>query len=287
MIGLKKKQACSVTEKREIIEPGHEQLSIEKQCELVGMSRSSYYYKPRCESQENLSIMLAMDKQYLETPFYGVEKMREHLRSLEYVVNTKRVRRLMRLMGLEAIYCKPRLSIPDKEHKKYPYLLRGVAINRIDQVWSTDITFILMKNGFMYLTAVIDWHSRYVLSWKLSNSLDGAFCMEALEESFVHGKPEIFNTDQGSQFTSTKFTSMLIDREIKVSMDGRGRALDNVFVERLWRTVKYEYVYLHSQETVRELYDGLKEYFEFYNNRRVHQALGYKTPADVYFKRES
>jgi putative transposase len=276
-----------VAKKRLIIEPGHEQLSIEKQCGLVGMSRSSYYYKPKGESQENLAIMLAMDKQYIDTPFYGVEKMREHLRSLEYVVNTKRVRRLMRLMGLEAIYCKPRLSEPDKEHKKYPYLLRGVTILRINQVWSIDITYIPMKNGFMYLTAVIDWHSRYVLSWKLSNSLDGAFCMDALEESFGHGKPEIFNTDQGSQFTSVKFTSMLLDKEIRVSMDGRGRALDNVFVERLWRTVKYEYVFLHSQETVKELYDGLKSYFEFYNNSRPHQALKYKTPYEVYYSKAS
>lgn len=280
--GLKKNPACKISDKRRAIEPEHDQLSISRQCQLVEMSRSAYYYKPKGESPENLDIMFEIDKQYIETPFYGVEKMCEHLRSLKYNVNPKRVRRLMRLMGLEAIYCKPRLSIPDKEHKKYPYLLRGVTINRIDQVWSTDITFIPMKNGFMYLTAVIDWHSRYVLSWRLSNSLDVSFCMDALEESFGFGKPEIFNTDQGSQFTSKEFTGMLESQEISISMDGRGRALDNVFVERLWRTVKYEYVFLHSQETVKELHDGLKEYFEFYNNRRLHQGLDYRTPAEVY-----
>ena len=228
--------------------------------------------------------MLAIDKQYIETPFFGVEKMREHLRSLEYVVNAKRVRRLMRLMGLEAIYCKPKLSIPDKSHKKYPYLLRGVTIDRINQVWSTDITYIPMKNGFMYLTAVIDWHSRYVLSWRLSNSQDVSFCMDALQESFNYGKPEIFNTDQGSQFTSDEFTGLLTDKHINISMDGRGRALDNVFVERLWRTVKYEYVFLHTQESVKELYEGLKGYFEFYNNKRLHQGLNYRTLAEVYKK---
>jgi len=280
--GLKKNPACKISDKRGAIEPEHDQLSISRQCQLVEMSRSAYYYKPKGESPVNLDIMFEIDKQYIETPFYGVEKMCEHLRSLKYNVNPKRVRRLMRLMGLEAIYCKPRLSIPDKEHKKYPYLLRGVTINRIDQVWSTDITFIPMKNGFMYLTAVIDWHSRYVLSWRLSNSLDVSFCMDALEESFGFGKPEIFNTDQGSQFTSKEFTGMLESKEISISMDGRGRALDNVFVERLWRTVKYEYVFLHSQETVKELHDGLKEYFEFYNNRRLHQGLDYRTPAEVY-----
>jgi len=227
--------------------------------------------------------MLEMDKQYLETPFYGVAKMSHHLRSLKYEVNIKRVRRLMRQMGLEAIYCKQRLSIPDKAHKKYPYLLRDYKIDKADQVWSTDITYIPMEKGFMYLTAVIDWHSRYVLSWKLSNSLDSTFCIDALNESLKGSKPEIFNTDQGVQFTSEKFTNVLESNEIKISMDGRGRAIDNVFVERLWRTVKYEYVYLHSQSDGKELYKGLKSYFEFYNNQRPHQALNYKTPAEIYF----
>jgi putative transposase len=227
--------------------------------------------------------MLDLDKQYMLTPFYGSRKMLAHLRSLKYQINIKRVSRLMQLMGLETIYCKPRLSVPDKEHVKYPYLLRGVAIERVDQVWSTDITFVPMYKGFLYLTAVIDWYSRYVLSWELSNSLEGTFCINALDDSLRHGKPEIFNTDQGSQFTCEKFTQRLSGAGIRISMDGRGRAIDNVFVERLWRTVKYEYVYLHSQKDGRELYKGLKEYFDFYNNRRLHQALNFRTPSEVYF----
>lgn len=227
--------------------------------------------------------MLELDKQYMLTPFYGSRKMLAHLRSLKYEINIKRVSRLMRLMGMETIYCKPRLSVPDKEHAKYPYLLRGLAIDRADQVWSTDITFVPMYKGFLYLTAVIDWYSRYVLSWELSNSLEGTFCINALDDSLRHGKPEIFNTDQGSQFTCKTFTERLEGAGIRISMDGRGRALDNVFVERLWRTVKYEYVYLHSQKDGRELYKGLREYFDFYNNRRLHQALNFRTPSDVYF----
>jgi putative transposase len=229
-------------------------------------------------------MMLAIDKKYLLTPFFGVAKMCHHLRSLNYKVNVKRVRRFMRLMGLQAIYCKPRLSIPDKAHKKYPYLLRGVTISRVDQVWSTDITYIPMEKGFMYLIAVIDWHSRYVLSWRLTNSLDGIACIDALKDSLMERKPEIFNTDQGVQFTSEKFTDILDDKDIRISMDGKGRAIDNVFVERLWRTVKYEYVYLHSHSDGKELYEGLKSYFEFYNHQRPHQALNYRTPAEVYFE---
>lgn len=251
---------------------------------MIGISRSGYYYHRKGESKENLEMMFEMDKQYLLTPFYGVLKMCHHLRTLKYKVNIKRVRRLLRLMGLEAIYCKPRLSIPDKAHKKYPYLLKGVKIERVNQVWSTDITYIPMEKGFMYLVAVIDWHSRYVISWKLSNSLDGVSCIEALEESLQYGKPEIFNTDQGAQFTSEKFTRVLEAQNIRISMDSRGRAIDNVFVERLWRTIKYEYVYLHSQTDGKVLYEGLKSYFEFYNNQRPHQALSYKTPAEVYFE---
>lgn len=258
-------------------------MSIDRQCELLGISRSGYYYKPRGESQENLRIMLDIDKQYLKTPFYGAGKMWAELRSLNYNVNIKRVRRLMRLMGLEAIYCKPRLSLPNKSHVKYPYLLRGVVIEKVNQVWSSDITFIPMYKGFLYLTAVIDWYSRYVLSWELSNSLEESFCINALEESLRYGKPEIFNTDQGAQFTSQAYTGILSAADISISMDGRGRALDNVFVERLWRTVKYEYVYLHSQKDGRDLFLGLKEYFDFYNNSRKHQALNYRTPAEVFF----
>ena len=284
MIGLKKNQDCSKQEKRANIENGLKIISIKRQCQLVGISRSGYYYKPKGESKENLDLMLAIDKKYLQTPFFGVPKMCHHLRSLNYKVNVKRVRRLMRLMGLQAIYCKPRLSIPDKAHKKYPYLLRGITISRVDQVWSTDITYIPMEKGFMYLIAVIDWHSRYVLSWRLTNSLDGIACIDTLKDSLRGGKPEIFNTDQGVQFTSEKFTSVLDSKDIQISMDGKGRAIDNVFVERLWRTVKYEYVYLHSHSNVKELYEGLKSYFEFYNHQRPHQALNYRTPAEVYFE---
>jgi len=261
-----------------------EQLSVTKQCSLIGLSRSGYYYKPKGESAENLRIMELMDKQYTETPFYGVAKMWSHIRSLTIEVNKKRIRRLMRLMGMEAIYCKPNLSKPNELHIKYPYLLRGMTIDRVDQVWSTDITYIPMYKGFMYLTAVIDWYSRYVLSWRLSNTLEGAFCCDALEEALKYNTPEIFNTDQGSQFTSDNFISILKGAEIRISMDGKGRALDNVFVERLWRTVKYEYVYLYTQSDGKDLYQGLKGYFEFYNNRRPHQSLGYKTPSEIYWR---
>lgn len=259
------------------------QLSITKQCSLIGLSRSGYYYKAKGESAENLRIMELIDRQYTETPFYGVAKMCSYIRSLTIEVNIKRVRRLMRKMGLEAIYCKPNLSKPNESHIKYPYLLRGMTINRVNQVWSTDITYIPMQKGFMYLTSVIDWHSRYVLSWRLSNTLEVAFCCDALEAALKYDTPEIFNSDQGSQFTSDDFISILKGAEIRISMDGKGRALDNVFVERLWRTVKYEYVYLHIQSNGKELYDGLKAYFDFYNNRRPHQSLGYKTPSEVYF----
>jgi putative transposase len=229
--------------------------------------------------------MRIIDEQYLRTPFYGVPKMCAYLCSLEYRVNEKRVRRLMRLMGLETIYCKPNLSKPNKEHLKYPYLLKGVTIDRVDLVWSTDITFIPMEKGFMYLTAVIDWYSRYVLSWRLSNSLEGTFCIDTLNDALKVNTPEIFNTDQGVQFTSERFTETLKASNIRISMDGRGRAIDNVFVERLWRTVKYEYVYLYSQSDGKELYEGLREYFDFYNNVRPHQSLNYRTPAAVYFER--
>ncbi len=204
------------------------------------------------------------------------------LRSKEYPVNRKRVQRLMRLMGLEAIYQKPQTSLANPEHKKYPYLLRGMSIDKPNQVWSTDITYIRLEKGFVYLSAVIDWHSRYVLSWRLSNTLDSVFCVEALEEALDKGKPNIFNTDQGVQFTSRDFISVLQAADIKISMDGKGRAIDNVFVERLWRSLKYECVYLREFESVRALHQGLLEYFEFYNNERLHQSLGYAVPASVH-----
>lgn len=284
MTGLKKNWGLSKKERRKLVDPNEKGISIRRQCNLLGISVSGQYYKPKGESEENIEIMRLMDMQYTETPYYGVLRMQAHIRSLEYEVNAKRIRRLMRIMGLDAIYSKPNLSKPNKAHKKYPYLLRNVIIDRVDQVWSMDITYIPMKKGFMYLTAIIDWHSRYVLSWRLSNTLEGAFCREALEESLAGNKPEIFNTDQGTQFTSNEFQEILAnEKDIKVSMDGKGRALDNIFIERFWRSLKYEYVYLHSQSDGKELYQGIKSYIDFYNNRRVHQSLGYKTPAEVYF----
>ena len=226
--------------------------------------------------------MRLIDEQYLATPFYGSRKMVEALARQGHAVNRKRVQRLMRLMGLEAIYPRKKTTIPAMGHKIYPYLLRGVKIDHVNQVWSTDITYVPMRQGFMYLVAVMDWHSRYVLSWRLSNSLDGDFCMEALDEALRAGRPEVFNTDQGSQFTSLAFTERLASAGVAISMDGRGRALDNVFVERLWRTVKYENIYLKEYATVDELMKGLREYFEFYDRGRLHQSLDYKTPWEVY-----
>ena len=265
-----------------LIEPCHPGISIIRQCDLLGLSRSSYYYEPLGESSENLHLMSLIDQQYIKTPFYGVRKMTEHLRSLNYEVNPKRIRRLMRKMGIEAIYSKPNLSKPVKSHKIYPYLLKGLQIDHPNQVWSSDITYIPMKRGYLYLAAVIDVCSRYVLSWELSNSLECGFCITALEKALKYGKPEIFNTDQGSQFTSKEYTNILKEGSIRISMDGKGRAIDNVFIERLWRSLKYEDIYLKSYETVKSLYEGLKSYFEFYNNERLHQGLKYKKPAEIY-----
>jgi putative transposase len=259
-------------------------LSVSQQCELLELSRSSYYYEPATESAENLALLALLDKEYTDHPFRGSRGMTAWLRREGHEVNRKRVQRLMRLMGLEAVYPKPHLSVGGAGHKVYPYLLRNVAIERVNQVWSTDITYIPMPNGFMYLTAVIDWHSRYVLSWKLSNTLDTGFCLEALEEALSQGCPEVFNTDQGVQFTSTSFTGRLESTGAKVSMDGKGRCLDNVFVERLWRTVKYEYVYLWRPEVVPALAEGLTMYFGYYNGQRTHQSLEDRTPAEVYGK---
>ena len=259
-------------------------MSVSRQCELLGLSRSSYYYEPATETAENLSLMARIDREYTAHPFLGSRRMTTWLRVEGHGVNRKRVQRLMRLMGLEAVYPKPRLSIPGRGHKVYPYLLRGVAIERADQVWSTDITYIPLPHGFMYLTAVMDWHSRYVLSWRLSNTLDVEFCLEALDEALRQGCPEVFNTDQGVQFTSASYTGRLEAAGVKVSMDGKGRCLDNVFVERLWRTVKYEYVYLWRPEAVPALQSGLTTYFGYYNEERSHQSLADRTPADVYGK---
>jgi putative transposase len=259
-------------------------LSVSQQCELLGLSRSSYYYEPATETAANLALMARIDREYTARPFRGSRGMTAWLRREGHAVNRKRVQRLMRLMGLEAVYPKPHLSAGGAGHKVYPYLLRNVVIERVNQVWSTDITYIPMPNGFMYLTAVIDWHSRYVLSWRLSNTLDVAFCLEALDEALSRGCPEVFNTDQGVQFTSASFTQRLQAAGAKVSMDGKGRCLDNVFVERLWRTVKYEYVYLWRPEVVPALAAGLTTYFGYYNKERSHQSLADRTPAEVYGK---
>lgn len=229
--------------------------------------------------------MRLLDEQYTRTPFYGVRRMTAWLQAAGEAINHKRVARLLRTMGLEAVYPKPRLSQPVAGHRIYPYLLRGVAVKQINQVWSTDITYIRLAGGFIYLAAVLDWYSRYVLSWAVSVTLDARFCLEALEQALAGGQPEVFNTDQGSQFTSQAFTGRLEQAGVRVSMDGRGRALDNVFVERLWRTVKYEDVYLKDYETVPAAVAGLGDYFRFYNEERLHQALGYRTPAAVYQER--
>jgi putative transposase len=255
---------------------------VRRQCELLGLNRSTLYYQPARETEENLRLMRSIDAEYTRHPFYGSRKMTIWLGEQGETVNRKRVQRLMRLMGLEAIYPKPRLSVPGQGHRIYPYLLREVAITRPDQVWSTDITYVPLRAGFMYLAAIIDWFSRYVIAWRLSNTLDGSFCLEMLEEALSQGKPEVFNTDQGVQFTAEAFTGRLERAEVAVSMDGKGRCLDNVFVERLWRSVKYEDIYPGCYETVPQRTSGRGRYFPFYNEERPHQSLDYCTPASVY-----
>jgi putative transposase len=265
-----------------LIEFDHPELSVRCQCELLGVSRSSLYYEPRGETPENLRLMRLIDEQYTDCPFYGSRKMTAWLEQRGEEVNRKRVQRLMRNMGLEVIYPKPRLSAAGRGHKVYPDRLRGVNVERPNHVWSTDITYVPMREGFMYLAAVIDWGSRYVIDWRLSNTLDGSFCLELLEDALRVGRPEVFNTDQGVQFTAEAFTGRLEAAGVAVSMDGRGRALDNVFVERLWRTVKYENIYIQGYESVPELQRGLRDYFGFYNEERLHASLGYQTPGAVY-----
>jgi len=267
---------------RPLIEAGHADLSIRRQCELLGLSRSSLYYQGVPESAENLRLMRLLDQEYTAHPFLGSRRLRRWLNEQGEEVNRKRVQRLMRLMGLEAIYPKPKLSAARAGHRIYPYLLRNVRIERPDQVWSTDITYVPLASGFMYLAAIIDWFSRYVLAWRLSNTLDGSFCLEMLEEALRRGRPEVFNTDQGVQFTAQAWTGRLESAEVAVSMDGKGRCLDNVFVERLWRSVKYEDIYLWRYETVPQLQQGLGRYFPYYNEERLHQSLEYRTPAAVY-----
>jgi putative transposase len=261
-----------------------ESLSISSQCRLLGISRSSFYYQPKPMKEEDLKLMRLIDEQFLKTPTWGSRSMRNHLRRLGYKVNRKRVQRLMRIMGLEPIYPKPRTSRPHPDHKVYPYLLRDLTIDRPNQVWSADITYIPMRRGFMYLVAVMDWHSRKVLSWRVSNTLESEFCIEALEQALRrYGKPEIFNTDQGAQFTSRGFVGLLESNGIQVSMDGRGRVQDNIFIERLWWTLKYHYLYLHAFDNGAELRRGLQQWVDFYNQERSHQGLDNLTPDEVYY----
>jgi putative transposase len=272
-----------IEQKRFLIEANGCALSVREQCELIGLNRSSYYYEVVEVSAHQLKLLNRIDELFTQRPFLGSRKLSFLLNEEGFLVGRDKVRSAMKQLGLVAVYPKPRLSGSHPEHRIYPYLLRGLAIERPNQVWSTDITYIRMRGGFMYLTAVIDWYSRFVLSWRLSNSLSEDFCVEALEAALHgYGKPEIFNTDQGSQFTGHAFTGVLIQAGVQISMDGRGRALDNVFVERLWRTVKYEDIYLKRYELVPELQQGLGQYFGYYNYERPHQSLAYQRPWQVY-----
>ena len=272
----------SVTERRELIDPSPSELSVAHQCDLLGLPRSSYYYQPVETDPFTLELMHAIDRIYTRRPIFGVLRLQEALRREGRVVNHKRVYRLMRVMGIQAIYPRRSLSAPGEPHRIYPYLLRGPRVLRPDQAWCTDITYLPLRGGFVYLVAVMDWFSRYVLSWRISNTLDVVFCLEALEEALGHATPEIFNTDQGAQFTSADFTRRIYASGIRMSMYGRGRALDNVFIERVWRSLKYEDIYLNGYETVPEITDGVNDYFTFYNHERPHQSLAYATPAEVY-----
>ena len=266
-----------------MIEPNHPRLSIVRQCELVSISRSSFYYEGKGESLLNLELMRVIDEQFLETPYYGSRQMTRHLKRQGYCVSRKRIRRLMRKMGLAPIYQKPRTSEPHPEHRIYPYLLRGVSIERPDHAWCADVTYIPMRRGFLYLVAIMDWATRKVLAWRLSNSLDASFCVEALEEALLRfGRPEVFNTDQGSQFTSMNFTDVLKDTGVRISMDGKGRWMDNIFIERLWRSLKYECVYLHAFETGSEARAGIGRWVDHYNQDRPHSSLSDRTPDEAY-----
>ena len=273
-----------------MIDSGNIVLPISIQCRLLELSRSSYYYRPQPESELNLHLMDLIDRQYTKRPFYGARQMTESLRRQGYRVNHKRVERLMRKMGIMAIYPRPRTSIKDDSHKIYPYLLRDLEIIYPNQVWCADITYIRMRHGFLYLIAIMDWFSRFVLAWELSNTLDVHFCLKALDQALRIAKPGIFNTDQGCQFTSNPFTGLLIKNNIQISMpawpagrDGRGRAFDNIFIERLWRTVKYEEVYLNDYQDGIDAYFALNKYFRFYNEERFHSSLDYQTPSEVYY----
>jgi putative transposase len=267
-----------------MVDPAEPRLSVARQCRLLDIQRSSFYYKAKPVKAEDLELMRLIDAQYLRTPIWGSRSMRNHLRRLGYKINRKRVQRYMRLMGLEAIYPKPRTSRLHPEHKIYPYLLRNLSIDHPNQVWTADITYIPMNRGFMYLVAVMDWHSRKVLSWRISNTMEADFCVEAVQEAIRrYGSPEIFNTDQGAQFTSKSFTDLLKNHGIQISMDGRRRVQDNIFIERLWWTLKYHYLYLRSFNNGSELRRGLRYWFRFYNEERFHQSLDNRTPDEVYY----
>lgn len=278
--------SCSLEQRRSWIDPLHHRLPIAQQCQLLGLARSSYYYQAMPESAENLHYMRLLDEEYTRHPFYGVPKMTVWLREVGHRVGPKRVRRLLRAMGLMAIYPKPHLSHNGLEHRRFPYLLRELNIQRPNQVWSADITYIRLRAGFVYLVAILDWFSRYVLAWELSNSLDVGFCLTALERALADQRPEIFNSDQGVQFTSPQFQAPLLSAQVRLSMDGRGRVFDNIFVERLWRSVKYEEVYPNDYQDVRAALTGLTRYFLFYNGQRYHQSLAYRTPQAVHWEKK-
>jgi len=267
-----------------MLDKSNDEISMRTQCGLLGLSRSGLYYSACPENPYNIELMNLIDEEFTRHPFMGVETMTMYLRKDKRKhCGPKRVRRLMRKMGLMAVYPKPKTSISNEQHKVYPYLLRDITVNRPNQVWATDITYIRLRSGFAYLVAIMDWHSRSVLSWRLSNTLDGSFCCEALDEALMlYGAPDIFNSDQGCQFTSEAFIRRLKAKQISISMDGRGRAFDNIFVERLWRTVKYQNIYLKGYETMREAQEGLTEYFHYYNHERRHQSLENERPWDVY-----
>lgn len=273
----------SRTKRISMVERNHPKLSIAEQCDVLNIHRSGLYYKPMPESKENLEIMSILDKQYFKTPFYGVLRLTAFLNNEGFRVNSKRVRRLMKLMNWRTIFREPRTTVCNKSDYKYPYLLRGLKVEKPNQVWSMDITYIPMRQGFMYLAAIIDLHSRYVINWSLSNSMTSEWCTEVVRDAIAkNGKPMIFNTDQGSQFTSEVFINLLKNNEIQISMDGKGRALDNIFIERLWKSVKYENIYLTVYENGVDLYKGLSKYFRFYNYERIHQSLNYETPSKKY-----
>lgn len=268
-----------------MIDRTHQELSISRQCKLLALHRSGVYYTPSSESEENLALLRLLDEQYLNTPFYGIRRLTRWLQKQGYKVNRKRVKRLMELMGWQTLYRKPNTSWKNKQHPVFPYLLKEVKIDHSNQAWAIDITYVPMRRGFMYLCAIIDLHTRYVVNWSISNTMTAAWCCEVIQEAIqIHGKPEMINSDQGSQFTSMEYIELLKSHDISISMDGKGRAIDNIFIERLWKSVKYECVYLRAFEDGVQLYEGLKKYFDFYNHERLHQSLNYETPGTLYQK---